>query len=266
MANAKKTLLSLIKSAKNELSVEESFLVDLKSVIRQLNPPRKPSKSYKPSSMNCARNMYFQIMGAEVDSIVTDPNMIRVTECGTASHEKIQYYVSKMKELGIDCEWVDVESYLEQEDKKANSLNLPLSKTKVISKKEYETKCYNERFNLSFMCDGIIKYKGEYYILEIKTETDEKGVYRTGPDEKHRRQSICYSLCLGIDKILWYYEERNYCVGKAFISEIKPTDKLEIIELIDTVDQAVASQTPPPKTDQKRICYYCPYKQECKKW
>lgn len=259
MANVKKTLLSLIKSTKNELPIEESFLVDLKNVIRQLNPPRKPSKSYKPSSMNCARNMYFQMVGAEVDPIVADPNMIRVTECGSSSHEKIQYYVSKMKECGIDCEWVDVETYL-SEDQTFDC------KTKVVSKKGFETKCYNERFNLSFMCDGIIKYKGEYYILEIKTETDEKGVYRTAPDLKHKRQGICYSLCLGIDKILWYYEERNYCIGKTFITEITPNDKLEIINLIDEVDQAVADQTPPPKTDQKRICFYCPYKQECKKW
>ena len=93
-----------------------------------------------------------------------------------------------------------------------------------------------------------------------------KGLYRTEADEKHRRQSICYSLCLGIDDIMWYYEERNYCTGKTFLTHNNEQDKCEIIELIEGVNQSVIDQIPPAKTEQKRVCAYCPYKTECKKW
>ena len=261
MNNTKKTLMSLIKSKKEELPIEQSFLNDFKQTIIRLNPPRKPSKTFKPSSMNCARNMYFQIVGAEVDPIVADPSNVRVCETGSSSHEKIQYYVSKMKECGFDCEWVDVEKYLDEQHNIGNLLY-----TKVLYKKEYETHCFNEQYNMSFLCDGIIKYKDRYFILEIKTEIDNKGLYRTEADEKHRRQSICYSLCLGIDDIMWYYEDRNFCTAKPFITHNTDADKCEIIELIDSVEQAVKDQLPPPKTDQKRVCAYCPYKTECKKW
>lgn len=261
MTNAKKTLMSLIKSKKEELPIEQSFLNDLKQTIIRCNPPRKPSKTYKPSSMNCARNMYFQIVGADVDTVVADPSNVRVCESGSSSHERIQYYVSKMQECGFECEWVDVEAYLEEQHKQGKLLD-----TKVVSKKQWETHCFNTKYNLSFLCDGLIRYKGKYFILEIKTETDTKGVYREEADDKHRRQSICYSLCLGVDDILWYYEERNFCIGKPFITHNTDKDKCEIIELIESVDQAVKEQRPPEKTTQKRVCAYCPYKTECRKW
>lgn len=261
MSSIRKTLMSLIKSKKEELPIEQSFLNDFKQTIISLNPPRKPSKTFKPSSMNCSRNMYFQITGAEVDSVVADPGNVRVCESGSASHEKIQYYVSKMQECGFDCEWIDVEKYLEEKHDQGKLLS-----TKVIRKKEYETHCFNDFYNISFLCDGVIKYKGNYYILEIKTEIDNKGLYRTEADDKHRRQSICYSLCLGIDDILWYYEDRNYCTAKPFLTHNTDKDKQEIIELIEGVNQAVINQLPPDKTENKRLCAYCPYKTECKKW
>lgn len=261
MANAKKTLMSLIKSSKEELPVEQSFLNDFKQTVIRLNPPRKPSKTFKPSSMNCARNMYFQIVGAEVDPIVADPSNVRVCETGSASHEKIQEYVSKMQECGFDCEWVDVEKYLEEQHSQGKLVD-----TKVVSKKQYETHCFNTKYNMSFLCDGVIKYKGKYFILEIKTEIDNKGLYRTEADASHRRQSICYSLCLGIDDILWFYEERNFCTAKPFTTHNSDEDKFEIIELIESVEQSVKEQIPPAKTDNRRCCAYCPYKAECKKW
>lgn len=266
MGTARKTLMSLIKSQKEELPIEQSFLNDLKQVMIKLNPPRKPSKTFKPSSMNCSRNMYFQIIGAEVDPVVADPCGVRIAETGTDSHERIQYYVSKMQECGIDCEWVNVADYIDQRNQDLQNAGLPLMDTKVVGVKGFETRCYNERFNISFMCDGVIKYKGQYFILEIKTETDDKGAYRTGADEKHRKQSICYSLCLCIDRILWYYEERNYCIPKTFITEVTPQEKVEIIGLIDEVNQCVKDLVPPPKCENKRVCAYCPYKMECKKW
>ena len=43
MGTARKTLMSLIKSQKEELPIEQSFLNDLKQVMIKLNPPRKPS-------------------------------------------------------------------------------------------------------------------------------------------------------------------------------------------------------------------------------
>ena len=37
-----------------------------------------------------------------------------------------------------------------------------------------ETKLYHKKLNMSFMTDGIIRYKGKYFIFEFKKETSDK--------------------------------------------------------------------------------------------
>ena len=191
-----KTLMSLINSKLETLPVEESFLNDLKSTVAKLNPTRPSSKHYRPSALNCMRLMYFDKIQAPKDVSVCDYGSARIPETGTSSHEAIQRYVSSMKDCGFDCEWVDVEEYIKSQK---------LDYLVVRSKKEFETHLFDTRYGISFLCDGIIKYKGKYYILEIKTETDFKGANRDSADENHRKQSVCYSLCLGIRDILWLY-------------------------------------------------------------
>ena len=108
----------------------------------------KPSRTYKPSSLRCLRNMYYQVTGADLDPVGSkSSDVIGICESGTDRHERIQHVISKMSSFGVDCEFIDVAKYVEDN-------NLPL---KVISKKDYETKLLDESRNLIFLCDGLIR-------------------------------------------------------------------------------------------------------------
>ena len=67
--NSLKGICRLIDQANEKLSPEQSFLNDLKKSIEMTaeGEKRKPSMTYKPSSMKCIRNMYYQRTGAEPD-------------------------------------------------------------------------------------------------------------------------------------------------------------------------------------------------------
>ena len=60
-------IINMVDAANEELPVEQQFLNDLRASIEKQDEKnaRKPSQSYKPSSMHCIRNMYFQVTGAE---------------------------------------------------------------------------------------------------------------------------------------------------------------------------------------------------------
>lgn len=62
-----KNIFKLIDIANNELPIEQQFLNDLKASIEKsaVKNARKPSQTYKPSSMNCVRQMVYQVLGIE---------------------------------------------------------------------------------------------------------------------------------------------------------------------------------------------------------
>ena len=211
-------IAKLIKASKNA-SPDTSFLNELIRTIENLDEKREPSKAYKPSSLGgCMRNMYFQMVGAKLDGTPTDYCLIGICESGTDRHDQLQNYVAKMKDQGFDCEWVDVEQYVNEFKPEG---------TTVLSKHGMETKCYNEIFNLRFLCDGIIKYKGEYYILEIKTESTYKFGSHDEPYPEHKVQATTYSMAFGIDKVMFLYENRD----KKIVINITPcVNSLQTIE------------------------------------
>lgn len=267
--SAKKTLLSIINAKMDELSPEKAFLIDLQNTVSKMNVPKKGSIFYKPSSMNCERCMYYIRRGIDVDEFLPTYSSVRITECGSSSHERIQYYVSQMRDKGFDCDWIDPEWYIK--NKNLNYLRVQDEEfckemgLEYHGKKDYETKLFDTRYNLSFLCDGIIRYRGEYYILEIKTETGYKNGSRTEADKKHRAQAICYSLALGINKIMWIYEGRNVCDAKTFITEISEEEKTEMALKIEYVDDCVKNLIIPNKCSDLENCKYCSYKETCRR-
>lgn len=257
MPNKARTLLSMVKSAVEVLPDNESFLLDLKSTVAMLNPDREPSQAFKPSSMNCLRLCYFDMVKAPRDISIAEYSGVRIPETGSASHESIQKYVSKMQECGKDCVWIKPSDWIKQ-----NKLDY----LEIKDEGEFETLLYDTRYNIRFKCDGIIKYKGTYYILEIKTETERKNAYRENADDGHRNQSICYSLALNINKIMWLYESRDLCVPKTFITTVTEEEKGEMVTKFEIVNQAVKDSIPPERTENRKACQYCHYINECKKY
>lgn len=255
-----KNVCKLINQTQKSLPAAQAFLSDLKHSI-ELDAEkdyRKPSQTYKPSSMHCIRCMYYQMIGAEGDRDSASYCGVGICNSGSDIHVRIQQAVEGMKNNGIDCEYIDVADYVRSRG---------LDHLEIISKNGMETKLFNEDLKMSFMCDGIIKYRNHYYILELKTEASFKWDSREDVDPKHYNQGTAYSISLRIPEVLFVYINRNVLDMKAYM--FVPTDeqKQDLVGLIDNCDGYVMRMICPPKPEDitRKTCEYCSYKTQCKK-
>jgi hypothetical protein len=257
--NSLKNVCRLIDVANSNLPVEQSFLADLKRSIELSDEAssHRPSQSYKPSSMKCIRNMYYQLIGAEPDPTQSSYCMVGICNAGTDIHIRIQQAVVEMRANGMDCDYIDVAEYVESRN---------LDYLEVVSKNGMETKLHNRLLNMTFMCDGIVRYKNHYYILEIKTEASFKWNARTGVDINHYRQGTAYSVSLQLPEVLFVYVNRDVLDMKSYL--FVPTDEMkeDLIGLIEECDGYVRRLICPPKPEDvaKKTCEYCGYKNLCK--
>ena len=83
MRSGLKNVCKLIDSVKEVLPPEQDFLNSLKRSIEMdaNKDQRLPSKTYKPSGMNCIRASYYQVSGIEPD--VSDANYTSVGICNS---------------------------------------------------------------------------------------------------------------------------------------------------------------------------------------
>ena len=254
-----KNLFALID--KETEPVEKQFLTDLcRSIeISDKKNKRPSSLSYKPSSMNCIRSMYFQVTGAPVDEGYAPYALVGICNAGTDIHERIQKYVDDMKNNGFDCEYINVGDYVRDHD---------LPDIEVVEQCGMETKLYHKKYNIRFLCDGVIKYQGKYYILELKTEASFKFIDRKGVDPKHYHQGICYSMSLGIDNVIFVYISRDVLDMKSYMFTPTQEQKDELVNLIKTCDDYIEKCELPPKPDElpKGTCNYCNYASLCNKY
>ena len=255
-----KNIIRLIDAAKEQVPVEQEFLADLKRSI-ELNDEkdrRLPSQTYKPSGMNCIRASYYQVMGVEPDESSSSYTMVGICNSGTDIHVRVQTAVAEMKENGIDCEYLDVAEFVKSRN---------LDNLEIKSKSGMETKLYHKRLNMSFMCDGIIRYKGKYYILELKTESSYKFMNRHDVDPSHYNQGTAYSLAFGLDNVLFVYISRDVLDMKAFMFNVTNEMRSHLVDYIDECDSYVRRQIAPPKPENvaRKTCSYCGYKTQCKK-
>ena len=218
---------------------------------------RLPSKTYKPSSMNCIRQSFYQIIGKQPDEGKSNYTMIGICNAGTDIHVRIQTAIAGMKENNMACEYIDVADFVQQ-----RRLDLD-----IVSQNGMETKLYHRRLNMSFMCDGIIKFENRYYILELKTESSYKFMNRKGVDISHYKQGTAYSLALGLNDVLFVYINRDIFDMKSFMFTVTDDMKQSLIEYIEECDGYVKRLIVPPKPDDvtKKTCTYCSYRKTCQK-
>lgn len=255
-----KNVARLIAQAKEELPVEQEFINDLKRSIEMTADKEVyiPSKTYKPSSMNCIRQSYYQIKGVKQDEGVSNYNGIAICETGTDRHERIQNAVADMINNGMDCEYVDVAEFVKSRN---------LDYLNVINKQGNETKLFHKVLNISFLCDGIIKYHNHYYIIEFKTEGSSKFFARNGVDASHYKQATTYSLALGLPEVLFVYISRDTLDMKCYLFNVTDEMKNEIVAYIDECDGYLKRKVVPPVPEDiaRKTCSYCPYSTQCRK-
>lgn len=255
-----KAVSRLIDIANTNVPIEEQFRTDLCRSIELTDEKNSgmPSRTFKPSSMTCKRCCYYQVTGMTPDESKSTYTMIGICNSGSDIHIRTQTAVMQMKDNGMDCEWVDVENYVKSRG---------LDYLEIKSKTGTETKLYDKRYNISFMCDGIIKYKGKYYILEIKTETSGKWYSRTGVNPKHYNQAISYSNSLQLDNVLFLYIDRDMLNQKAYMYHVTDNMRSDLVKFITDTQGYIDRQVVPPKSEDagRSKCSYCSYQLQCKK-
>lgn len=261
-----KNIMSLIDVAKAELPIEQAFLNDLKRSIEITDEKESKagSKTYKPSGMHCIRQSYYVITGAEQDEANSSYMSVGICNSGTDRHERIQNAVLQMGLNGMDCSYVNVASFVKQ---RGLDEYLDIVKEPDFGMKQFETKLYHKTLNMSFLCDGIIKYRDHYYILEIKTENSNKFYQRKGVDPFHYHQATAYSIAFGIDEVIFLYECRDNCDKKAFMLNVTDDMKQELLGYIEECDSYIKKLKVPhrPGDVAKKTCSYCQYKSRCHK-
>lgn len=250
-------IFKLIDIANDSLPVEQAFLEDLKISIVKDKVKHKPSTYYKPSSMVCIRNMYYQRTGTELGASNSTSELEGILESGSDRHERIQQAIINMKKNGFPCEYIDVETFVKSRN---------LDDIKIVGKNGIETKCLNTKYDISFLTDGIIKYRDHYYVLEIKTETSNKHWRREEPEDNHKTQATAYSLSFGINDVIFLYENRDNCSKKTFLIRVTPEMKMErVVGKIESCEGYVKRGIVPPKCEDKKACQYCNYLNQCRK-
>ena len=256
---ALKNICRLIEATKVSLPPEQEFLEDLKRSIEITDKAerRKPSATYKPSSMNCIRNMWYQVMGTDEDDGESSYALTGICNSGSDIHERIQKAVANMKNNGMDCEYINVADYVKSRN---------LDYIEIVSQQGMETKLFHKTLNMSFLCDGIIRYHGKYYILELKTESVNKFMNRKDVDPYHYNQGTAYSIAFGIDEVIFVYINRDVLTMKSYM--FRPTDEMknELVGKITECDGYVQrNECPPiPEDVPKKSCEYCNFKMRCK--
>lgn len=257
--NKIKNLARLLDSVNEKLSPEVDFLGDLKRSIEltEKKNSRKPSQTYKPSSMKCIRNMYYQVTGVEPEDTDSNYCIIGICNSGTDIHVRIQQAVADMKNNGIDCEYVDVAQFVKDREL--------TDEIDIVSQQGMETKLYHKSLNISFLCDGIIRYKGHYYILELKTENSYKFSMRKDVDPSHYAQGTAYSYILKLPEVIFVYINRDNLDMKSFM--FKPTDEMKqgmVSKIVDCDGYKERNEVPPkPENLPKGFCSYCSYRKLC---
>lgn len=278
MARGLFSVSNLVKEKEAHKNVASLFLKRIEEAIVKLEPEYKPSTYYKPSSMLCLRQMYFTRQGVKPEDEVINASMIGILQSGSDRHDRIQHVLDKMKELGMEFEYIDVEDYVKKHK---------LADIEIIGKSGMETKCFNKRYNISFLTDGIIYYKPEnkYFIFEYKTEVTQKFAKREEEELIHRTQAAAYALSFGIDDTLFVYEDRNFCNKKSFHYNVTEEDKQnKVVKKIKACEEYLKENKVPPKITnadidpnykggQDRVtgpsakaCQYCNFKKECQKY
>lgn len=237
--------------------IANDFLYWLETTIQNESRSNKKIKTtfYKPSALNCLRMMYFYRTSTEIDEINIRPASSNgVLESGQDRHLRIQEAITKIKKNGFDCEWIDVETYIKQKN---------LTNLEVRCKKEFETTVYNKDLDMLFLCDGLVKIKGQYYIIEIKTENSMAFFQRKEVAEEHKHQAACYSISFRINNVIFIYENRDVCSKKVFLFPVTQDLRDEVIGMIERCNEFVNKNELPIRIESK-ACNYCDYRKRCK--
>lgn len=229
-------------------------------IINRNNEPK--SKTFAPSSIRCNRIQWFRLRGVEPDLPKSADRVLDFTaEIGTACHRWIQ---RNLKE-SLGDNWIDVEDYLATAWRD-NGYQYNCTK----SDDGYETLVeIVHPYPIKFACDGIIRWKGKLYLLEIKSSEFSSFDDLTDPKEEHVPQINCYASLLNLHDVLVLYIDRQYgglkCYEKNLPQYVLDDVKFNLDDVLDHVKSNLAPDGL-PKGDPWCSSSRCIYYKKCKSW
>lgn len=261
-------------ASKGKQDYANDFLTGLTYTIEKLDKDDTymPSPTFSPSGMKCERSMIYKLLSVKPDDRKTSYQLVDICANGTDSHQRLQNYVNKMKSCGIDCEYINVaDDYVRKYKlplfigKESNFIDEFETHLYTFDKKKGVDKHSIFPYPVSFLCDGIIKLNGKYFILEIKTQASMKAMRQKDVQEEHKIQATAYSLFLGIDDVMFLYEDRDLLGKKCFVYTPTKEEKVALHKkLIMCYNMSKEGKVIAKPNVDKKVCNYCNYKHTCK--
>jgi hypothetical protein len=258
-------------------SIEEPYDKNLEAYIHKIyyeviqNPPEQAKKQpgvkyFTPSSADgCKRELFHQAKGDKRDDIEKPPHQGRWQRLGTATGDMIQKDL-----LAIHKHYKNITGMEPAFKPLYTTLKTPNGDLKVPFWEDFGKKAVIiDGVPLNGQPDGLLKYKdGSTVGLEIKskqTSYSTTGHFSMkGPEPKHVKQVVCYSLMYGVDEFLivygnlskkgWVMDETDlnkYPDLRCFYVRVTEDDKQEVLNHFKAVLQAV-KEDKPPKLDVTR--------------
>lgn len=247
----------------DEVKTQKSFpeLALERAMSTVIVSPAKPSTpSLSPSGLGCQRAAAFKLSGAMCREDTETYESSLAAAMGSFVHERLQKFMSKSNI------WVNVQDYIVEHPE----LNLRLREHQR-SDGEVSLEFSGERQGthvppFTFQCDGLVKIEGEYYLIEIKTETETAWQKRGAPNPKHQEQGRAYAFLYGVRNILWVYASRESfgTHRKIYLQTIKDSEIYAFSSLITGIGAAVESKSI-SSLPKAKDCKYCAFIDLCKK-
>lgn len=216
---------------------------------------RPRPQTFAPSAMRCKRKSWFRLRGAKPDILPEpDPKMQFTAMLGTAIHRHVQATLKQA--LGDD--WIEVADYLRM---------FPVSYEYTLKQSDFETVVSISDPPITFACDGIIKLRNKYYLLEIKSSEYESFCKLTDTKPHHKPQICTYGAWLNIPNTLSLYVDRLYGDVKSFEYTLSASEMSAVKQDMYYVQQMAEACIAPERLPAgDYMCSNCEYKLKCKEW
>lgn len=245
-------------------SADSSEFLDLYEDAREariLSDYDKPShRSFAPSSFRCRRVQWFRLRGVQPDKPkIADTVLDFTAYIGTALHKMIQETLRDR----LGANWIDVEHYIKENLPNPDRYNC----TKSVDSLETQVEISDPP--VRFACDGIINWKGENILLEIKSSEFASWNEITDPKPQHVDQTKCYCALLNLHRVFFVYIDRQYGGVKCY--DIRhPANNTEVIlnDMKEIQEMAEYQLCPEalPRGDSWCTEGHCRYFQKCKEY
>lgn len=230
--------------------------------------PEVATQKISPSGLGCEVAVAWKLTGKEMAPENRSFDSNGYASAGNARHQAIQEFLAN----NPNVEWVNLEKFVSENNlpftvdyeygirENAEKYGLTCDQVCELTG-SYERLLRHTNNLIQFKLDGLIKFEGEYYIVEIKTCSEAD--LAKAPLEKHQLQGKTYALMLGIRNVIWIYEDRTKFRHTIAFQHMEDED-IEFIR--KKLNRIVLYKDTPEKLERSSNCKYCRYIDLCKEY